>query len=218
LGGSWRLGGKAFAHQPTRAALEQAIACGSARRENIIDQRPGARPIAAAQMALGEPHRADDVSKAHSRILEPRERLAKFGDAFVDAAGSDFPVTANCPGPRGIARDGLERQRFVAALQSAFDVASLDVGPSHPRPADGLQAEVAELDSVLEPAPAVVKARPPLAEVIGGTAQMPERPAGPPAIAARLEAREGTLAGLDRVTRPAGDQVDLGKARPGEGI
>ena len=60
----------------------------------------------------------------------------------------------------------------------------------HPEPADCLKAQILNGDAVLEPTPEIVEACIPLADVIGGGAEVPKCPRGPPTVAARLEARE----------------------------
>jgi hypothetical protein len=53
--------------------------------------------------------------------LEPGESFAELLDTLIDAAVFDFPVTDDNLGPGRVARDRNERQRLVAAVESAFD-------------------------------------------------------------------------------------------------
>src|SRR6266404_1798691 len=181
LGGSRRLGRQTFGQQPTSAALQMETACRPAGREHVIDQGPSTGAIASAKMALGKPNCSDDMSPAHVCALKPGQRLAQFSDSVVDLTRLDLPVPADHGRPRGIARDWCERQRLVAAFQSALDVALLNMGRSQPGPANRLEPEILEGVAVLEATPTIVHARFPIAEIISGSGQMPERPAGPPA-------------------------------------
>ena len=57
---------------------------------------------------------------------------------------------------------------------------------------------------MLEPTAAIADAGIPLPKEVGGGAQVPERPARPPAIAPRLKARKSTFACRDRIAKLAG--------------
>ena len=120
--------------------------------------------------------------------FEPRESCTQLCDPIIDLARLDHPVTTYDPSPRGIARNGRERQRFVAAFYSALNIAPLYLSRSHPRPADHLKPEVVEGDAAPETATAITKASLPVAEAIRDRGHMSEGLAGHPAIAARLEA------------------------------
>src|SRR5208282_6215565 len=214
LGRGRCLGGKTIAHQPTRPALKVEIARSPAGVEYLLDQRSGAGAIASAEMALGEPRGLVEVSVAQIGTGEPGDCFAQFRHTGVDPARLDFSVPADPFGHHGVAWDGCECKRFVATLQSKFEIALLDIGRSHPQPSDRLdrlKTKFREGDAVLQPAATIIHAGIPLAESICRYTQKPERPGGPPPIAARLKARKGTFACLDRIARLAGNDIDLGQ-------
>ena len=66
-------------------------------------------------------------------------------------------------------------------------------------------------------APTVAQALVPLADRVARHAQAPESAARPPDVAARLEERERARTRLEGLGQPAGDDVDMGEARLGEG-
>src|ERR1700726_4047813 len=83
-----------------------------------------------------------------------------------------------------------ESKRFFAALQPAFNVALMNIGPSHTHPTDRLHRSgkwISQRGAMVEPPPAVFDSRPPLSEITRGDVQEPERPGGPPMIAACFE-------------------------------
>src|SRR6266446_3185805 len=92
------------------------------------------------------------------------------------------------------------------------------MGPSHPPPADCLDAEVVEDEAVRGQPPAIPQAHIPFAEGICRRAQMLERAAGPPEIAVSFEARDRTFACLDRVYRPTRKDIKLSQARRCKGV
>src|ERR1700732_103781 len=187
------------------------VACRPAGREHALDQGPGTLPVAAAEIAFGKPDRTDRMGPAHVRTLEPGEAFTQLRDALVEPAGFDFPVTADHPGPRRVARQRYEGQRFIAAFQAPLNVALLNMSQSQPGPADCLEADILKGSAVIEAAPAVVQAGFPITQIIRDRRQVPECPAGPPAIAARLEDREGALPRLQSFLQSTGNHVNLGQ-------
>src|SRR5580693_6605640 len=183
-----------------------------AGREHALDQGPGTLPVAAAEIAFGKPDRTDRMGPAHVRTLEPGEAFTQLRDALIEPAGFDFTVTEDHSGPRGVARQRCERQRFIAAFQAPLNVALLNMGQPQPGPPNHLQSQVLQGDAVLDPAPAVIEARCPVAEVVRDGGQMPERPARPPTVAARFEESAGALPGLQSLLQSAGNHVNLGQA------
>src|SRR5438270_2312902 len=180
--------------------------------EHALDQGPGTRAVAAAEIAFGKPDRTYRMSPAHVGTLEPGKAFTQLRDTLIEPASFDFPITEDHPGPRGVARQRCERQRFIAAFQASLNVALLNMGQAQPGPADYLQPQVLEGNAVLDPAPAVIDACRPIAEVVRDGGQMPKRPARPPTVAARVEESEGALPRLQSFLQSAGDHVDLGQA------
>ena len=114
-------------YEPTRPAFILQVSICSTNLKHMLDQRERARSIASAKVTFSEPNRADDVSPAHMSAFKPSERSIKFRDTVIELTCFDFPVAANHPGPRGIARERLECERLFAALHPAFGIALLDV-------------------------------------------------------------------------------------------
>ena len=83
----------------------------------------------------------------------------------------------------------------------------LNVGRAHTPQAYDPGADVIELSAVFDGAAAVTQAPMPLAESVRGRAQIRDRSDSPPPVALRLEAGKGALTGIDRLAKPAGDQV-----------
>src|SRR5215470_17705652 len=83
---------------------------------------------------------------------------------------------------------------------------------------DDLEAEIIEGGAVFEVTAAILHTGVPVAEGDRRRAQMRDRPAGPPRIAQRLKAGQGTFARFDRLMQPAGEQVDLSETGPGKSV
>src|SRR5437868_1662479 len=145
--------------------------------------------------------------------IEPSQSLAQLCNTGVEAARLDLTVPAHRPCQRRVAsKDGFESERFLAILQPAFNVSLVDIGRSHARAAlrlHGFGERAAQRSTVIEPPPAVVDARPPIASIVRRYGEKPKGPGRPPAIAARFEIGKGAFAGLDCVAQPAGDAIDL---------
>src|SRR5262249_1166743 len=114
-------------------------------------------------------------------------------------------------------------QRLVAAAETGFGRALLNVGRASTPPADDPQPEGADILSVIERPPAVVEAPPPFPCRIGRHAESPQGPTSPPNVAPALESlerapacRQGVAATSDHPADGAQaamrDCLDLGEA------
>ena len=68
------------------------------------------------------------MSEAEVGTVEPSDSFADLRDTCVDPASFNFGVAVSSFGHRGVARPGGERQRFVAALLTACEIALLNMG------------------------------------------------------------------------------------------
>src|SRR4051794_27045923 len=92
------------------------------------------------------------------------------------------------------------------------------MGPSHPPAADCPDAEGFEDAAVLDQPPTIPQAHAPFPEGVCCRAQMLERAAGPPEIPVGLEPRDRPLSRLDRISRPADEDIELSQARGCKGL
>lgn len=91
LGSSGRAGGETFAHQPTCPSLIMEVAGRPTGREHALDQGPGPRAVATAEIAFCKPDRTDRMGPARVRTLEPGEALTQLRDTLVSRPALIFP-------------------------------------------------------------------------------------------------------------------------------
>src|SRR5436305_15339441 len=140
------------------------------------------------------------MSVAQVKTLKPSDCFAQLRDPGIHAARLEIRVAQARLSHRSVVRNRRQRESFAAAFEALLKLAFLDVCRSQPQPANCLEAQVFEGDSVIEGTATIAQARIPLSKGIGRQAQNPERPASPPEIAACLEARKSAFSCLDRVT------------------
>src|SRR6516164_8664812 len=115
-------------------------------------------------MALGEKCSVTGVAVAQSRIFEPGDRFSEVGDASVNQACLDFPVPANALRHYDVIGHRLERQRFLAILQSSLGLALSNVGRTRAPQTDNPNPDILKSSTVVEGTAAVICTRPPVAE------------------------------------------------------
>src|SRR2546425_13078482 len=90
------------------------------------------------------------------QLYHPGPRVRQFRNSHVELPRLDEPVAMRTPRHGCVKWNRVQRERLLAAVEAAFEVASLDVGGAGPPPATGLQPQIVRFLPVLERAPAVL--------------------------------------------------------------